>query len=79
MEIRCHDLPVHERDNGVGCGLSVAENQARSYRLCHEARTRLNTVYMVTLFDGGAIGSFGGSQAWSRWGWTGAALWSLRS
>ena len=56
-------------DLGVQC--SHVSNQTRIYALCPEARNRLNTVYMVTFFFGGAIGSFGGSQAWSRWGWSG--------
>ncbi len=56
-------------DLGVQC--SHVSNQARIYGLRPEARNRLNTIYMVTFFCGGAIGSFGGSQAWSRWGWSG--------
>jgi len=56
-------------DLGVQC--SHVSNQARIYALRPEARNRLNTIYMVTFFCGGAVGSFGGSQAWSRWGWSG--------
>ena len=39
-----------------------------------EARSRLNTVYMVTYFLGGALGSALGAYGWSRWGWTGVCL-----
>jgi predicted MFS family arabinose efflux permease len=56
-------------DLGVQC--SHISNQARIYALRPEARNRLNTVYMVTFFCGGAVGSLAGSQAWDRWGWEG--------
>ena len=46
-------------------------NQARIYRLKPEARSRINTVFMVSCFVGGAVGSSLGSYAWSRWGWNG--------
>ena len=41
-------------------------------RLRPEATNRLNTVYMVSFFVGGAAGSSLGSWAWQRWGWVGA-------
>ena len=44
-------------------------NQTRVYALRPEARNRLNTIYMVTYFVGGATGAWLGSLAWSRWGW----------
>ncbi len=56
-------------DLGVQC--SHVSNQTRIYGLRPEARNRLNTIYMVTFFCGGALGSLLGSQAWSRWGWPG--------
>ncbi|MFO0888904.1 MAG: MFS transporter [Isosphaeraceae bacterium] len=62
-------LGVVVLDLGVQC--SHVSNQTRIYGLRPEARNRLNTVYMVTFFCGGALGSLAGSQAWSRWGWTG--------
>ncbi|CAG7644303.1 MFS transporter [Paenibacillus allorhizosphaerae] len=46
-------------------------NQARIYRLQPEARSRINTVFMVSCFVGGAVGSSMGSYAWSRWAWDG--------
>ncbi|MBM7589020.1 MFS transporter [Brevibacillus fulvus] len=49
-------------------------NQARIYSLVPEARNRLNTVFMVTYFVGGAIGSSLGSYAWSKWQWAGVCL-----
>ncbi len=56
-------------DLGVQAG-HVA-NQTRIYALIPEARSRLNTVYMVTYFLGGALGSALGAYGWSRWGWHG--------
>lgn len=49
-------------------------NQARIYSLHPEARNRLNTVYMVTYFLGGSLGSSIGSLAWTTWGWAGVCL-----
>ena len=49
-------------------------NQAVIYDLLPEARSRLTTVYITTMFAGGALGSLAGAQAYARWGWTGATL-----
>ncbi len=46
-------------------------NQARIYPLAPEARSRINTVFMVSTFLGGALGSTLGSYAWKTWGWPG--------
>ncbi|HEY4303137.1 MAG TPA: MFS transporter [Gemmatimonadaceae bacterium] len=46
-------------------------NQTRIYRLPAEQHSRLNTVYMVTYFTGGSLGSATGVWAWDRWQWTG--------
>ncbi|WP_157686016.1 MFS transporter [Robbsia andropogonis] len=46
-------------------------NQARIFKLDPEARARLNTVYMVFTFGGGAIGSAIGAWAWSESEWQG--------
>jgi predicted MFS family arabinose efflux permease len=56
-------------DLGVQAG-HVA-NQTRIYALVPEARSRLNTVYMVTYFLGGALGSALGAWGWSHYGWNG--------
>src|SRR3954451_4972070 len=55
----------------LGAQCSHISNQTRIYALRPEARNRLNTVYMVTFFCGGAAGSLLGSQAWDPWGWPG--------
>jgi len=49
-------------------------NQAVIYDLLPEARSRLTTVYITTMFAGGAAGSLAGAQAYAHWGWTGATL-----
>ena len=56
-------------DLGVQAG-HVA-NQTRIYGLIPEARSRLNTVYMVTYFAGGALGSALGAYGWSAARWNG--------
>lgn len=55
----------------LGAQANHISNQTRVYALRPEARNRLNTVYMVTYFAGGATGAWLGSLAWSRWGWSG--------
>jgi predicted MFS family arabinose efflux permease len=39
-----------------------------------EARNRVNTIYMVGFFIGGAVGTSLGSRAWNYYGWTGVSL-----
>lgn len=55
----------------LGAQANHISNQTRVYALRPEARNRLNTVYMVTYFAGGATGAWLGSLAWSHWGWHG--------
>jgi predicted MFS family arabinose efflux permease len=49
-------------------------NQSVIYDLLPQARSRLTTVYVTTMFAGGALGSALGAQAYEHWGWTGATL-----
>ncbi len=49
-------------------------NQSVIYDLLPQARSRLTTVYVTTMFAGGAVGSALGAQAYDHWGWTGATL-----
>jgi predicted MFS family arabinose efflux permease len=46
-------------------------NQTRIYSLNPAARSRLNTVYMVTYFIGGSLGSILGAYAWALDRWNG--------
>ena len=51
-------------------GLQVT-NQSVIYRLAPDARSRINSAYMVCYFIGGALGSAGGSWCYANHGWAG--------
>ncbi|MBZ4377043.1 MFS transporter [Corallococcus sp. AS-1-6] len=55
----------------LGAQANQIANQARVYSLRPDARSRLNTLYMVTYFVGGAAGAWAGMEAWTRAGWPG--------
>ena len=55
----------------LGVQANHVSNLARVHALRPEARSRLNTVYMVTYFAGGALGTALGTWAWTAWGWSG--------
>ena len=55
----------------VGVQGGHVANQTRIYALVPEARSRLNTVYMVSYFLGGSLGSVLGAYGWQRAGWSG--------
>lgn len=57
-----------------GVQAAHVSNQTRIYSLIPEARSRLNTVYMVTYFAGGSLGSSLGAYGWSVGHWSGACL-----
>ena len=57
-----------------GTQASHINNQARIFALDPAARSRLNTVYMVTYFTGGALGSLAGTRAWVHSGWNGVCV-----
>ncbi len=62
-------------DLGVqSCQIS---NQARVHALSDEARNRINTVFMVSYFVGGATGSFLGSFSLAHFSWTGVCIFGL--
>jgi predicted MFS family arabinose efflux permease len=46
-------------------------NQARIYSLDRSLHSRINSIYMVAYFLGGALGSLLGAQAWALAGWPG--------
>lgn len=58
----------------IGIQSAQISNQAIIYALNPEARNRLNTVYMVSYFIGGASGSILGSYAWQHFGWSGVCI-----
>jgi predicted MFS family arabinose efflux permease len=49
-------------------------NQTIVFSSHPEASNRLNTVYMVSYFVGGSIGTLVGGQAWQQYGWTGVII-----
>jgi len=53
----------------VGVQSGHVANQTRIYALDPRARSRLNTVYMVSYFIGGALGSWLGAICWAYKGW----------
>jgi predicted MFS family arabinose efflux permease len=55
----------------LGVQLGHVSNQTRIYQIDPEARSRLNMVYMVAYFLGGATGAYLGAVAWRAWGWWG--------
>lgn len=46
-------------------------NQSATMKLCPEASSRMNTIYMVTYFIGGSLGTFFAGTSWSLYGWMG--------
>jgi len=58
----------------VGVQAAQISNQSRIYALKPDARSRVNTVYMVTYFIGGALGSGVGAIVWPLFGWVGVSI-----
>jgi predicted MFS family arabinose efflux permease len=58
----------------LGTQANQVTNQARIYSLNPLARSRLNTVYMVSYFTGGALGSLLGTVGWSIAKWNGVCI-----
>jgi predicted MFS family arabinose efflux permease len=54
----------------IGVQSGHVANQTRIYALDPTARSRLNTVYMVSYFSGGSLGSWLGALCWAYRGWT---------
>lgn len=61
----------------LGVQATHISNQTFIFSILPEARNRLNTVYMVTYFIGGASGTFLASQAWHLWKWNGVVAMGL--
>lgn len=55
----------------IGMQCIQLSNQSATMRLCPEATSRMNTIYMVTYFIGGSFGTFLAGTLWSSWGWMG--------
>ena len=55
----------------LGAQAATVSNQTELYRIHPEAQTRLNTIYKVLYFVGGACGSALSAIAWDAVGWRG--------
>lgn len=55
----------------IGMQCIQLSNQSATMKLCPEASSRMNTIYMVTYFVGGSMGTFLAGTLWSLYGWTG--------
>ena len=62
-------------DLGVQSG--HVSNQTRIYAIAPEAKSRLNTFYMVSYFTGGALGSVLGAWSWRLAQWRGVCAFEL--
>ncbi|MFA5122910.1 MFS transporter [Zavarzinia sp.] len=60
-----------------GVQLSMVAHQARIFALEPAARSRINTVFMTTLFSVGAVGSAAASVAWVQGGWIAVSMLGL--
>src|ERR1700712_798843 len=58
----------------MGVQATHISNQSLIYALQPSARNRINTVYMVTYFIGGGIGTYLASIAWEQYKWTGVCF-----
>ncbi|SHM15514.1 MFS transporter [Rhodanobacter sp. OK091] len=57
-----------------GVQIALVSNQHLIYGIHPEFKSRLNTLFMTTMFVGGALGSFAASWAWRQYGWTGVSV-----
>lgn len=63
----------------LGSQGGLIANQVKIYSLDKQARSRLNTVFMVATFVGASLGSVLGAYGWSVANWTGVCLVGLLS
>lgn len=57
----------------LDAGIQAAQvaNQSRVLSIAPQTRNRVNTIYMIGYFSGGALGSLSASLAWAHWHWSG--------
>ncbi len=55
----------------VGVQAALVSHQTIIYALAPEARSRINAVFMTTLFIGMSVGAYGASLAWNAGRWSG--------
>jgi predicted MFS family arabinose efflux permease len=61
----------------MGTQITQVSNQTCIFAISREARSRINTVYMIVYFLGGATGSALSTFAWTHWQWTGVCGWGV--
>lgn len=62
-------------DLGVQC--CNVSNQTNIHRLCEQARNRISSIYMVSFFLGGALGSYLGALFYEKFGWIGVCVFGI--
>lgn len=55
----------------VGVQAALVSHQTIIYALAPEARSRINAVFMTSLFIGMSVGAYGASLAWTSARWSG--------
>lgn len=55
----------------IGMQCIQLSNQSATMKIASGAASRMNTIYMVTYFIGGSLGTFLAGSFWSLWGWSG--------
>jgi len=58
----------------MGVQATHISNQSIIFALTPEARNRINTIYMVTYFIGGALGTFVATGLWKNYQWDGVCI-----
>lgn len=61
----------------LGIQGSQISNQTRIFKLDPDARSRINTIFVVSNFIGASIGSSLGSLAWNLYNWSGVCVLGL--
>lgn len=58
----------------IGMQCVQLSNQSATMKLCPQASSRMNTIYMVTYFIGGSFGTFLAGTMWVEFGWYGTVF-----
>lgn len=58
----------------IGAQATQISNQARIFAISDDARSRLNTIYMFSMYSGGAYGSFIFAWVYQEGGWIGVCV-----